>query len=658
MQLLIKRMQITNFKGIKDLTIDFSPTHTDISGANGSGKTTIPDAFSWLMWNKDSKGNAPGSNNFNEKPLDEQGQEIHHLETSVAIEALLDGAVFDLKRIQTESWVKKRGAEDAVYSGNVSTYYINEVEVKQADFRKRIAEIVPEDVSRLVSTLSAFNQTEWKKRREMLLEMSGVDADAVLLQREEYAPIATFTAERNVSVEDMRKIMAERKKNIEQDLKLLPVRIDEATKALPATTEYAIAEIKRREEAKKGEIATIDARIISAKADDPREARNARMAKLQADKRNAEKSVSDEYTRAVNLVSKVRTENQAAQRDLKARIERTAQAISLLEKQQAMVKTLVEDWRLKYRDAFKKTFKFETDTECPTCGQAISKAIIAQRKEEAEKRFNQEKEEELQRISAQGKLEAEKLEGVKDSIEAEKEALKDLDAKFADALEAAQTSEDAYERETAVSLTERLAEDSLITSIDLQIEELFNTPTDSKAEEEIERLSAERKALQDELFAIGAELQAARHGEATKERIAQLKAEMTAAGERLNEAEQTIALIERFIQERCGTLEDAINSLFPSIRWKLFDIQINGGISETCHCMIPCASGLVPYESANTAAQIASDVEIINVLSDHFNARLPIYLDNNERINIIPETSHQLITLTVTHEKGLTINHQ
>ena len=61
MQLLIKRMRIENFKGTRNLTIDFSPAHTDISGANGTGKTTIPDAFSWLLWNKDSKGNAPGS---------------------------------------------------------------------------------------------------------------------------------------------------------------------------------------------------------------------------------------------------------------------------------------------------------------------------------------------------------------------------------------------------------------------------------------------------------------------------------------------------------------------------------------------------------------------------------------------------------------------
>lgn len=657
MQLLIKQMKVENFKGIKDLTIDFSPSHTDISGANGTGKTTIPDAFSWLMYNKDSKGNAPGTNNFTEKPLDENGQEIHNLVTSVAIEALLDGQRFDIKRSQEENWVKKRGAEDAVYSGNVSTYYINDVEVKQTEFRKRIADIAPEEVSRLVSTMGAFNATEWKKRRELLLEMSGIDVDAVLMQRPEFETVAAFTNERNVSVEDMRKIFSDRKRNIEQDLKLLPVRIDEATKAIPAPSQYAISELEGQQEAKRNEIADIDAQIISAKSDDPREARNARMAKLQADKKEAERDIRDARTRAVNVLSKIRIENAEAHNDLKTRIERTKNSIALLTRQEETIQSIVDGWRDDYRETYGKTLNYEAEDTCPTCGQAISKEILEQRAEAAKAKFNREKDAALQRISNQGKIESEKLEAVQVTLEEEKENLKALEEKLPDAIQAMLTSQAAYDKEVTHSVMERIAEDATIQAIDAEINALFDQPIDSKAEEAIEQLNAQRKTLNDELFAIGAELQAAKHGEATKERINQLRAEMTTAGERLNETEQTIFLIERFIQERCGTLEDAINSLFPTVRWKLFDTQINGGISETCQCMIPCASGLVPYESANTAAGLHADVEIINVLSDHFNAQMPIFLDNNERLNKIPETTHQLVSLTVTTDKALTITH-
>ena len=79
MRMTIDRMTISNFKGIRELSIDFGDV-TRISGMNGTGKTTIPDAFSWVLWNKDSRGNAPGSYEFREKPLDENGDEIHTLD--------------------------------------------------------------------------------------------------------------------------------------------------------------------------------------------------------------------------------------------------------------------------------------------------------------------------------------------------------------------------------------------------------------------------------------------------------------------------------------------------------------------------------------------------------------------------------------------------
>lgn len=41
----IKRLKLTNFKGHREFMIDFSETVTNIFGANGTGKTSIKDAF-------------------------------------------------------------------------------------------------------------------------------------------------------------------------------------------------------------------------------------------------------------------------------------------------------------------------------------------------------------------------------------------------------------------------------------------------------------------------------------------------------------------------------------------------------------------------------------------------------------------------------------
>lgn len=162
MRMSIEKMCIANFKGVRELTIDFGDV-TRIKGMNGTGKTTIPDAFCWCLWNKDSHGNAPGCDAFHEKPLDADGKEIHNLDTMVELICNLDGQPFNLRRVQRENWVKKRGNAQATYQGNVSTYWINDVEVKQSDFRARIAQIATDEVFRLIGSLVRFQRNRMEE---------------------------------------------------------------------------------------------------------------------------------------------------------------------------------------------------------------------------------------------------------------------------------------------------------------------------------------------------------------------------------------------------------------------------------------------------------------------------------------------------------------
>lgn len=78
MRIKIKSLKLENFKGIKDLTIDFKDT-TNIYGDNAVGKTTIFDAYSWLLWDKDSLNRK----DFAIKPYDKNGNEVHNLESIV-----------------------------------------------------------------------------------------------------------------------------------------------------------------------------------------------------------------------------------------------------------------------------------------------------------------------------------------------------------------------------------------------------------------------------------------------------------------------------------------------------------------------------------------------------------------------------------------------
>ncbi len=51
MKLKIRSLHMENFKGIKSLDVNFS-NKTSIKGQNAAGKTTVFDAFTWLLFNK------------------------------------------------------------------------------------------------------------------------------------------------------------------------------------------------------------------------------------------------------------------------------------------------------------------------------------------------------------------------------------------------------------------------------------------------------------------------------------------------------------------------------------------------------------------------------------------------------------------------------
>ena len=138
-------------------------------------------------------------------------------------------------------------------------------------------------------------------------------------------------------------------------------------------------------------------------------------------------------------------------------------------------------------------------------------------------------------------------------------------------------------------------------------------------------------------------------------RIAELENMQAELGQSKANVELLICDAERFVAARCGLLEDSINGHFPTIRWKLFDTQINGALVDCCECMIPGDGALVSYSGTNTAASVNADIEIISVLSRHYDVVAPVFVDNAERINYIVKPTGQLITLSVSSDPVLRI---
>lgn len=133
--IIIKHLHLLNFKGVADLAIDFDAHATDIAGRNGTGKTTVFDAFTWLLFGKDSQNRTE----FDLKTLDADGKIIYHLPHEVSAIINVDGEDITLCRRLVEKWPKRNG--EPTFTGNQVERLFNDVPCNEKEFTAKIAEI-------------------------------------------------------------------------------------------------------------------------------------------------------------------------------------------------------------------------------------------------------------------------------------------------------------------------------------------------------------------------------------------------------------------------------------------------------------------------------------------------------------------------------------
>ena len=135
--MILKSLHLENFKGIKSLDVNFSKK-TKIKGQNASGKTTVFDAFTWLLFNK----NSAGEEKFNVRPLDKDGKRIDDVEIKVVATLDVDGKEVELSKVQKQNWVKKRGTDTVSLQGNVNSFEIDGYQKSESDFKEYVLSLI------------------------------------------------------------------------------------------------------------------------------------------------------------------------------------------------------------------------------------------------------------------------------------------------------------------------------------------------------------------------------------------------------------------------------------------------------------------------------------------------------------------------------------
>jgi len=635
-------LTLHNFKGIKHFSLSTQGKDVNAFGDNATGKTTLADAFMWLLFDKDSANRK----DFQIKTLGPDGEPEHGLEHTVeAILELDDGQQIALKKVFQEKWQKKRGSATAEFTGHTTDHFVDGVPVQKKEYDARIAEIADENIFRLLTDPRYFNEVlHWQKRREKLLEVCGdVSDEEVINSKKELSKLADILGNR--TIEQHRKVIQARRTEINKELEKIPIRIDEVQRNLPDISDIAdpdalpgdIEKLREELRAKQEELAQVRAGGQIAE-----KTKELRMIEAQImDLKNKHRQALDEE------VGEKRRELAAIQGEIfKARTDINAKE-SALASYEAEIKSLdekMETLRRGWHIENNMVFEFEQSETCPTCGQPLPQEQLQEAREKALAQFNKAKAEKLEAISAEGKrlkemktsLE-ENLAYVRRELEKAKAELVELEKKEA-ALKA--EIEAIMQGEQPVESTPEYVR------LQKQHEELQEQIRQAQAD-----VSTTVAAIQKEADEISGAIQALEQAQARFDaresglkRIEELKAEERKLAAEYEDLERQLYLTEEFIRTKVHLLEDRINSKFQMARFKLFDVQVNGALVECCETTY---NG-VPYSNLNNGARLNIGLDIINTLADHYGFAPPVWLDNAESVTDILPTKGQQIRLIVS----------
>lgn len=640
MNVTLLSLSLHNFKGQRDFTLGtFGGQNVDVYGDNASGKTTLADAWFWLLFGKDSQNRA----SFEIKTLDASGQAIPRLDHEVEAEIFVDGKRLTLRKVLKEKWVTQRGKADAVNSGHTTDYSIDGVPAKESEYAARVAQIASEETFRILTDPYYFAETlHWQKRRKLLLEVCGDVSDAEVVESEpRLASLPGILGER--TVDDHMKVLRARRTETVKELDVLPARIDEASRSVldgdDADWTSAIEGLRSRRAELVSKKMTLQAggavASLNAELDEVKRRLTAETQTLDAEARRE----------AAGLREEARLKRSQAADDI-AKAESQEREVDLLNSSIMASEAEIAMLRARYESESSKSF-VPGSPECPACGQAIPTEKIAA----AEAAFNAAKSESLESIQTRGKEHRARVSGFQAKLdellvssvslrtlaqEAAKESA-ELDARASD-IEARAQNEASTSR-SALELRTQVAD--LIR----RIEEAREGPAAEVAllDSEISALDTRAKEAEAAQAAVLAS-QRARH------RVDELRAKERELARALESTDKEVFLCEAFVRAKVRLLEDRINVRFASARFRLFKELVNGGLEECCDVSLDG----VPYGSLNHGSRVNVGLDVIDTIAGHVGVFPPIFIDNAESVTTLRPTTGQQVRLIVSaNDKAL-----
>lgn len=646
--IIISKIDFLNFKGIRDLSVEFNKDLTSIYADNGLGKTSIFDGITWVLFGKDSKDRK----SFGIKTYDENNRVIPRIQHEVTVTLLVDGEEVTLCRRYNEKWTKKRGSAEEVFDGHEEERLYNGVPCSMKEYNEKIATMCSEEVFKFITNPLYFTKQKADVQRSMLIRMAGgVSDDEIARGNTDFENLLSKLTGKNLD-EYKREIQA-KKRRIKNELDMIPSRIDERKRDMPIAEDWDTLESEL--ESKKKALADIEQQLLDAskaaetlnnrkmelvrKAGEVQE----RKAKHQFDIRESLLADFRKQTNARNALTDNICKEERTVNLLKADIQEYDRQLARLADER---NRLLAEWKSINEEQL--TFN-EEEFICPTCKRRFEVKEIENRQQEISETFLKNKAARLERNKQAGM-----------EIKRKREEIEQLKLQ----VEVNVSSKQAWidEQKASSLYLNELVEPEMASVIaaDLEYVELCNQETelynqinnyDATSRTDNSELMEGKKTINASIDELKKMLSKREIIERNNQRIKELETMMRQQSQELAELEGIEFTITAFAKARIEAVERKINGMFSIVKFKMYEQQINGGEIETCEAIV----GGVPFSDLNDAGKINAGLDIINAICDFEGVYAPIVIDNAESVNELLPTKSQKIRLVVSRDKELVI---
>lgn len=636
----LKSLHIQNFGNIKDMTIEFGK-QTYIKGKNESGKTTIGDAYSWLMTNHLMNGGQAGGI----RPVKNGVREDF---VDIVVEAVFDigGRDVTIQKTQSQEWTTK----DGKFKGNVNKYMINDIPKKEKEYREYIeANIMTQEKFELCTNATALLNMDNTKRRTTLFRMVSEFSDEDVINTEEkFNPVRDMLPDGTVE-----ELIARAKyqiggrgrtdKGLQGKLDEFPARIDEASKKIAD-----VAEFELKIDGMKDELDKLDEQeqglndLISAYDQKSKKILDLKIKKSEIIQK-ANEGIASRRKKLNEDVVLLEQEKRNAENDLRmAEMDLKYASIEVRQHESDLKKweKAFDEWKEEtFDDSELDKIKAETFDEnnviCPVCHREFPENMKNEkiqswqlykdrRISDQEKKKNDfdvrhdERHEEIRiggvesekgRKSAEGKanLAEQKISKIKKSIS-------DLIIKITE------KEKELSELPETVDLSSNIEYQEIASEIVQEEETLRQMDNGS---EQKANIKSERDRIVSEISSYQAQIKASHDAQ---DRVNELEAQRKETAQKLDDCQRELDLLRDFQKKKCEMLTEQVNALFKYTKWVLFKFnEGDDGYREICE---PSYKGIKYNERLNHGGRSLIDLDICNAFQNFYGVSLPIVLDD------------------------------